>query len=152
MSQGRLSKKLKLIFRKSLIKNIKNKSLRKEIITEVGRRKVLLSVRQLSTITQSENVALVESAITTPKNNESSNITSKVNNIFTSSCIKMIETPGIDKVLLKLESSQGRVNESLITDNRALRKKKRKCKPMNLVNKMNKSMVENNMKPEEKMR
>ena len=77
----------------------------KEIITEVGRNKVPSSVLQLLTISQSENVPLVESAITTPKNDESSNITGKVNNICTSSDIKMTETSGNDNVLLKVKNN-----------------------------------------------
>ena len=46
----------------------------KEIITKIGRSKVPSSVTQLSTVNQLENVRSVESAITTPKHNESSNI------------------------------------------------------------------------------
>ena len=62
----------------------------------------------------------------------------------------MTETPGIDDALLKVKSSQGRVNESFITDNRALRKKKQKCKCMNVANNMDKSVVVDSMKNEEK--
>ena len=47
---------------------------------------------------------------------------------------------------MKVESSQGRVNESLITDNHTLRKEMQKWKPMKVANKMNKSVVKNNMK------
>ena len=78
---------------------------------------------QLLTISQSENVPLVESDMTRPKNNERSNITCKVDNICTFSGIIMTETPGIDNVLLKVKSSQ---------------KCKEKCKPMNIANKMDK--------------
>ena len=38
----------------------------------------------------------------------------------------MTETPSIDKVLLKVESSQKIVNESFITDDNTLRKKEAK--------------------------
>ena len=62
----------------------------------------------------------------------------------------MTETPGIDDALLKVKSSQGRVNESFITDNRALRKKKQKCKYMNVANNVDKSVVVDSMKNEEK--
>ena len=122
-----------------------------EILTGVGGSNVPSSVSQLSTISQSENVSLVESAITTLKQNESSNITGTVDNICTSSGIKMTEAPDIDNVLLKVKSIQGRVNESFIMDNRTLRKKKQKCKAMNVASKMDKSVVENNMKNEEKI-
>ena len=73
-----------------------------------------------------------------------------MDNACTSSGIKMTETPGIDTILLKVKSSQGRVNKSFITDNNTLRKKKQKCKPMNVVNKMYKSVVADSMKDEEK--
>ena len=63
----------------------------------------------------------------------------------------MTETLAIDNVLLKVKSSQGRVNESFIKGNCTLRKMKQKCKPMNVAYEMDKSMVENNMKDEEKI-
>ena len=46
-----------------------------------------------------------------------------MDNVCTSSDIKMTETPGIDNVLLKVKSSQGRVNESFVMDNRTLKKR-----------------------------
>ena len=49
----------------------------KEIIICVGGSEVLSSVTQLSTVNQSENVRLVELGTTTPKYNESLNITDK---------------------------------------------------------------------------
>ena len=63
----------------------------------------------------------------------------------------MTETLAIDNVLLKVKSSQGRVNESFITGNCTLRKMKQKCKPVNVACEMDKLMVENNMKDEEKI-
>ena len=79
----------------------------KEIITGVGGSKVSSSVMQISTGNQSENVPLFESAIATPKHNESSNITVKW---VTFAYYLMTETPGIDNYLLKIKISQGRVN------------------------------------------
>ena len=73
-----------------------------------------------------------------------------MDNICISCSIKITETLAIDNVLLKVKSSQGRVNKSFITGNYTLRKKKQKCKPMNVAYEMNKLMVENNMKDEEK--
>ena len=75
----------------------------------------------------------------------------KVDNIFISFGIKMTETLAIDNVLLKIKSSQGRVNESFITGNHTLRKKRRKYKPMTVAYEIDKLMVENNMKDEEKI-
>ena len=63
----------------------------------------------------------------------------------------MTETLAIDNVLLKVKSSQGTVNESFIKGNCTLRKMKQKCKPMNVAYEMDKLMVENNMKDEEKI-
>ena len=78
----------------------------KEIITGVGRSEVPSSVMQLSTVNKLENVLLVELATTTPKHNESSNITDKVVNVCTSTGIKIAETPGIDDALATYERSQ----------------------------------------------
>ena len=75
----------------------------------------------------------------------------KVDSIFISFGIKMTEILAIDNVLLKIKSSQGRVNESFITDNHTLRKKRRKYKPMTVAYEIDKLMVENNMKDEEKI-
>ena len=111
--QRRRKKKWKKFKERNALNNTK------EIITAVSGNKVPSSVTQLFTISQSENVPLVESDMTTPKNNERSSITCKVDNICTSSGIIMTETPGIDNVLLKVKSSQ-------------------KCKPMNIANKMDK--------------
>ena len=63
----------------------------------------------------------------------------------------MTETLAIDNVLLKVKSSQGRVNESFITGNCTLKKMKQRCKPANVAYEMDKLMVENNMKDEEKI-
>ena len=52
----------------------------------------------------------MESPTTTPKHDESPNITGTADNIFTCSCIEMTETRGIDKFLLKVERREGRVN------------------------------------------
>ena len=106
---------------------------------------------QLSRVNQSEIVPLVESPTTAPKNDERPNIAGIADNIFTCSCIEMTETLGIDKFLLKVERSQGRVNEFFIKDNQILRKNKRKFKPVDVANKINKLMIENNMKDEEKI-
>ena len=78
----------------------------KEIITGVGRSEVPSSVMQLSTVNKLENVPLVELATTTPKHNESSNITDKVVNVCTSTGLKIAETPGIDDALATYERSQ----------------------------------------------
>ena len=74
----------------------------------------------------------------------------KVDNIFISFGIKMTETLAID-VLLKIKSSQGRVNGFFITGNHTLRKKRRKYKPLNVAYEIDKLMVENDMKDEEKI-
>ena len=55
-----------------------------------------------------------------------------MDSIFISFGIKMTEILAIDNVFLKIKSSQGRVNESFITGNHTLRKKRRKYKPMNV--------------------
>ena len=73
-----------------------------------------------------------------------------MDSIFISFGIKMTETLAIDNVLLKIKSSQERVNESFITGNHKLRKKRRKYKPMTVAYEIDKLMVENNMKDEEK--
>ena len=65
--------------------------------------------------------------------------------------IKMTETLAIDNVLLKIKSSQGRVNGFFISGNHTLRKKRRKYKPMNVACETDKLMVGNNMKDEEKI-
>ena len=62
----------------------------------------------------------------------------------------MTETLSIDSVLLKIKRSQGRVNENFISGNDTLRKKRRKYKPMSVAYEIDKLMVENNMKDEEK--
>ena len=124
----------------------------KKIITEAGRCKVPSGNISYATISnQSENVSLVESALQQPKHNEILNIMGKVDNIFISFVIKMTETLAIDNVLLKIKSTQGRVNESFITGNHTLRKKRRKYKPMTVAYEIDKLMVENNMKDEEKI-
>ena len=82
-----------------------------------------------------ENVPSVEWAITTPKNTENSRITGKVDNVCTSSCIKMTETLGIDNVFLKVKSSQRSISSQRSTILRTLRKKKQKFKPVNVGNK-----------------
>ena len=74
----------------------------------------------------------------------------KVDNIFISFGIKMTETLAID-VLLKIKSSQGRINGFFITGNHTLRKKRRKYKPLNVAYEIDKLMVENDMKDEEKV-
>ena len=74
----------------------------------------------------------------------------KVDNIFISFGIKMTETLAID-VLLKIKSSQGRINGFFITGNHTLRKKRRKYKPLNVAYEIDKLMVENDMKDEEKI-
>lgn len=122
----------------------------KEVITGMGGSEVPSSITQLLTINQSKKVPLIESATATPKHNESSNFTDEVDNVCTSSDIKLTETPGIDKVLLKVRSSQGRLNECFITDNRTLRKKKQKCKAMNVTNKIDKSVDKDSVKYEDK--
>ena len=63
--------------------------------------------------------------------------------------IKMTETLAIDNVLLKIKSSQG--NGFFITGNHTLRKKRRKCKPMNVAYEIDKLMVGNHMKDEGKI-
>ena len=73
-----------------------------------------------------------------------------MDNIFISFGIKMTETLAID-VLLKIKSSQGRVNGFFITGNHTLRKKRRKYKPLNVAYEIDKLMVENDMKDEEKI-
>ena len=75
----------------------------------------------------------------------------KVDSIFISFGIKMTEILAIDNVLLKIKSSQGWVNESFITGSHTLRKKRRKYKPMTVAYEIDKLMVENNMKDEEKI-
>ena len=76
---------------------------------------------QPSTIIQSENFPLVESDFAKPENNKSSNIMGEVKKIFSFSCIEMTETPGIDKVLLNVETNQKSVNEFFVADNWILR-------------------------------
>ena len=63
----------------------------------------------------------------------------------------MTEILGIDNVLLKVKSSQRSISSQRSTILRTLRKKKQKFKPVNVGNKMNKSIVDNNMKNEEKI-
>ena len=74
-----------------------------------------------------------------------------MDNICISFGIKMTETLAIDKVLLKIKSSQERVIGCFITGNHTLRKKRRKYKPMNVSYETDKLMVDNNMKDEEKI-